>query len=556
MWRRMISAHQIALCTMLVFLTSFVVLAWNISQAGIAAGYNDPIAHVSAQDEAPIVSATIGIAKDGDWMTPKLMGRPFILKPPMLNWLAALSIRFLGLSLFSVRLPGLLLGAAGVATVFAWAAHARSIAAGALAAGLLLLSPFWQMFSRLCLTDVPASTFAAVALAGVAFDPRLIHRRTRVAFGLMGAASVLTKSAAGLLPFATVLLFWAALSRQRRPRIANIAESVFFGAALVAPWYIYQGLVHPRWLWIDHVKTQLIGTGLHWDRNSIIGSDSHVLYYLRRFVEMDPIVLLLAVVSLAGVLGVARSREQPAALLAICWAAITVTALIAFQASNLPYVALALPALCTMGAVCAPAIVDRNPAAIACVLGILLLARLVGAGQPWSMRVEAPPLAGANAMRAYYELNRDTELISIDPDDQFYSLTIPLPRVRYAVLDPAGVLARYAPHYVQLGIILSSAEFVNLPMLVPEFETRLHAWGIDSQEPIGSTITMRSAAEISGIVHGKPESDFYLPVRFLDGIADPERTHQLIQYSSERVFLLSRAAKPRALPVRPLPVHW
>lgn len=65
-------------------------------------------------------------------MTPKLKGRPFILKPPLLIWLSALSIRLLGLSLFSVRLPALILGAAGVAAVFAWAAHARSMAAGML----------------------------------------------------------------------------------------------------------------------------------------------------------------------------------------------------------------------------------------------------------------------------------------------------------------------------------------------------------------------------------------------------------------------------------------
>jgi hypothetical protein len=556
MLRQMISTHQVALCAIILFLTAFIVLAWNVDQTGIAAGYNDPIAHVRAQDEAPIVTATIGMTKDADWMTPKLMGRPFILKPPMLNWLSGLSIRSLGLSLIAVRLPSLVLGAAGVAMVFAWAACARSTTAGALAGGVLFLSPFWQMFSRLCLTDIPASSFATLALTGVAFDPRLVHRRTRVAFAVMGAASVLTKSAAGLLPFATLFLFWAAVSRERRPKIASIAECAFLGAILVAPWYIYQGFVHPKWLWVDNVKTQLISTGLHWDRNSIIGSGSHVLYYLKRFAEIDPVAPLLAVVSLVGAVRVVRSRQQPAALLAVCWAIVTVTALFAFQASNLPYIVLTLPALCVMGAVCGPAFLDRNPGVAGCILGTLLIVRLAVAGQPWSLRVEAPPLSGANAMRAYYELKRSTELISIDPDDQFYSLTIPLPRVRYAVLDPAGVLARYAPHYAHLGIILTSGEFVNLPTLIPEFRRRLHIWGVGSQEPIGSTITMRSASELSAIVRAKPDGDFYLPAGLLSAIVDPEATHQLIHYSPERVFLLSRTAKPRDLPVPTIPLHW
>jgi 4-amino-4-deoxy-L-arabinose transferase-like glycosyltransferase len=138
--RRLITAHQIASYAVLVFFISFGVLAWNINQAGIAAAYNDSIAHIRAQDEAPIVSATIRMTKDSDWMTPKLMGRPFILKPPLLIWLSALSIRMLGLSLFSVRLPVLLLGAAGVAAVFAWGAYARSMAAGVLG-GCALTQP-------------------------------------------------------------------------------------------------------------------------------------------------------------------------------------------------------------------------------------------------------------------------------------------------------------------------------------------------------------------------------------------------------------------------------
>jgi hypothetical protein len=266
--------------------------------------------------------------------------------------------------------------------------------------------------------------------------------------------------------------------------------------------------------------------------------------------------LAVALISLPGMWRVARSRQHPAALLAVCWATVSVAALFAFQASNLPYVALALPALCAMGAVCGPAVLDRNAALTGCVLGILLLVRLAGAGQPWSMRVAMPPLSGAKAMRDYYEMKRDAELISVDPDDEFYSLTIPLAHVRYAVLDPGGVLARYAPHYVHLGIMLTSAEFVNLPMLLPGFEERLHAWGVDSAEPIGSTITMSSVAEISALVHAKPESDFYLPTRFLDAIADPEETHRLVRYSPEKLFLLSRAARMKVAPIPAIPPHW
>jgi len=137
------------LITLLVFAISFGVLAWDINRAGIAAAYNDPIAHIRAQDEAVYVSEAIGMAKDSDWMTPKVMGRPFLLKPPLLVWLSTLSLRLLGLSLFSIRLPALLLGAAGVATVFAWVARARSMAAGVLG-GDFSYSALFGKHSREC----------------------------------------------------------------------------------------------------------------------------------------------------------------------------------------------------------------------------------------------------------------------------------------------------------------------------------------------------------------------------------------------------------------------
>src|SRR5579864_8513475 len=167
------AAGRILLYAGLAFLISFAVLAWDIDRNGIAAAYNDPISHIRAEDEAYHFNSAIRMTQDGDWMTPKLLGRLFLFKPPLLIWLSALSIRLFGLSLLSVRLPALVLGAAGTAAVFAWSARARSVTAGVLAAGVLLCSPFWQTFSRLCFTDVLYTSFAALALAGAAFDPAL-----------------------------------------------------------------------------------------------------------------------------------------------------------------------------------------------------------------------------------------------------------------------------------------------------------------------------------------------------------------------------------------------
>jgi len=494
------------------------------------------------------------MTKDGDWLTPKVMGRLFLFKPPLLIWLSALSIRVFGLSLFAVRLPALVMGAAGAAALFAWAARARSLAAGVLAAGILVLSPFWQTFSRLCYTDVLASSFTALALVGVAFDPQIDNLRTRIAFGGLGAASVLTKSVTGALPFVVLLLYCLASPREHRPRSASIVEVMLTAAVILAPWHIYQAVVHPQWFWADYVQVQLLGVGLRSDGNGMF--DRFILYYLRRLVEMDPVLAALAVAGLAGAWPVVRSRRRPAALLAICWTAVTVVALCAFQAKNLPYLVLLLPPLCILGAMCGPGLLDRRGAITACAVAVIFLTKAAANGQPWSLRPAAPPLDGAKAMRAYYDLHREAELIAVEPDDQFYSATIPLPHVRYCFLDPSGWVPRFAPHYVPLGISLTAEQFAALPTLLPQFEERLRNWGLNSPEPIGTAITIHAPSELAVIVRARPESDFYLPSAWLAVAGDTERTHQLVRYSTGRAFLLSRVARQRTQPLPAIPTRW
>jgi 4-amino-4-deoxy-L-arabinose transferase-like glycosyltransferase len=256
------SAAYVILYTVGVFMVALATLGWAIDEFGIATPYSDPIAHTRTQDEAVYVNCAIRMAKDGDWLTPKLMGRLFLFKPPLLIWRSALSIRIFGLSLFAVRLPALVLGAAGVAAAFAWAARARSLTAGVLAAGVLLCSPFWQTFSRLCYTDVPASSFAVLALVMVVFDPQLNSLRTRVGFGCLGAASVLTKSVAGARPFATLFLYSIAMPAERRTKLLRLAQVLFVAVMVSAPWHVYQALVHPLWFWAGYVQVQSVGMGL------------------------------------------------------------------------------------------------------------------------------------------------------------------------------------------------------------------------------------------------------------------------------------------------------
>jgi len=543
----------LALGALAAFLIAFAVLAWSIDHDSIAAPYLDPIAHTRTQDEALHVNSAMRMARSGGWLTPVFMGRLILFKPPLVIWLSALSIRVLGLSLFAVRLPALLAGAAGIAAVFLWCARARSVAAGALAAGFLLLTPFWQMFSRVCLTDIPAAAFATLALVAVACDPQFKNARTPVAFGALGAASILAKSVAGALPFAALAMYYLLSPRTSRPPLARIALAFLVGAAVVIPWHIYQAWIHPRWFWADYVQVQLLGVG--WRPLTKTFAARSPMFYLSRLARMDPVFCAFALAGLAGAMRISKLRGQPPALLAFCSTVVTVLALCTFQAKHLPYVVFLLPALCVLGALCGPAIL-RRPAAVVCLVLVLFCAKIIGSGRPWSLRPEAPPMEGANAMRKYYRLGRDVELISIEGDDEFYSATLPLPRVRYGLLDPAGTAARMAPHYAQLGIVLSAAQFIALPALLPEFEKSLRQWGLDSPEPVGSMIMLQGPSEAATIVSARPGSDFYLPSGWEGPVAGVTQTHEIVRSAANRVFLLSRAAHPRRPPIPSIPARW
>jgi hypothetical protein len=545
-----ISKKSVFLCALLIFTASFFLSAWDIARQSIAATYSDPVQHLRAQDEALYVNSAIRITQDGDWLTPKFMGRPFFLKPPLLMWLAAISIRTFGLSLMAVRLPALLFGAAGVTAVFVWIVRCRSIPAGFLGASILAMSPLWQTFSRLCFTDILAGACAALALAAIALDPQLEKNRTAVWFGAFAGAAILAKSLAGFLPVVALVLFF--VTSRTKPSATRLLTMTLACLAVAAPWHIYQLVVHPRWFWAEGIQFQLLGVGV---KGMPTGDFNHsTLFYLVRLLQMDPIMVLLG---LSGVCGFAfgwwnHGEKQPAQLLAFCWIASTTAALFAFQTKNLPYLVFLLPGLAILGAVCGP--VPKSSMVVLTVLAVLFAVKVMGGDRPWSLHPGAPAMEGAAAMKAYYDLHRDAELISIQPDDNFYSASIPLNRVRYALLDPSETVVRTVPYYAPLGIVLTVREFLNLPGLLPTYRARLNQWGFDSIEPVGSMIIMDASSQVEDLVRQRPDSDFYLPSEWATGLRSGDASHFVVVYSPTRVFLLSRSAHPKAeVPYHPAP---
>src|SRR6266852_2508698 len=107
-----------------IFVAALVILGVGIERTKVAAAFSDPISHIRAQDESIYANGSIAMALEGDWLTPKILGRIFLYKPPLQLWLSGLSIRLFGISLLALRLPMLIAGALGAVLIYVWCAQA------------------------------------------------------------------------------------------------------------------------------------------------------------------------------------------------------------------------------------------------------------------------------------------------------------------------------------------------------------------------------------------------------------------------------------------------
>ena len=104
----------------MIYLVAALALSIGLNRAGIASRYSDPVSHLRAQDEAIYANSATGLAERGGWLTPKVMGRFLLFKPPLLVWLAGASLKLFGISLWALRLPVVLAAAGATTLMFYW----------------------------------------------------------------------------------------------------------------------------------------------------------------------------------------------------------------------------------------------------------------------------------------------------------------------------------------------------------------------------------------------------------------------------------------------------
>jgi 4-amino-4-deoxy-L-arabinose transferase-like glycosyltransferase len=209
------------------------------------------------------------IARDmqetGDWVTPRLYGKPWFEKPPLYYWGAALSFKFFGVSETTARLPS---AVSALLATLALAWLALRLYGAETARWLLLLLPTTVGmigFSHAAATDMPFAVMLTIAMVFAAQLLNLVpsstqqpndaaasqgplHSFTSLAsstsfssffFGFFLGLATLAKGPAAIILSGGAVLLWALFTKRWRDAFRCLHPVAIASFCLTAlPWYI------------------------------------------------------------------------------------------------------------------------------------------------------------------------------------------------------------------------------------------------------------------------------------------------------------------------------
>ncbi len=192
------------------------------------------------------------IVATGDWITPRINGVKYFEKPALFYWVQALTIQWLGLGEFALRLPTALFALAGCLLAYAGGRALFDRPTGLLASVMLASMLLWFALSRIVLLDVPVGVFLTLCL--LAFitairAPEGSRKRTVLLYTMYAAsaAATLTKGLIGIVLPALVIGLWIVLTwNWRLLTQVRLLSGLAVFLALAVPWHVAVGAQSPE----------------------------------------------------------------------------------------------------------------------------------------------------------------------------------------------------------------------------------------------------------------------------------------------------------------------
>jgi 4-amino-4-deoxy-L-arabinose transferase len=209
----------------------------------------------------------------GDWITPRLLGEPFLDKPILFTWCQAASLKLFGSSAAAVRLPGMLFGLLGIVTTGLLGARLFAPSVGVLGGAMYAITVLPIALTQVAVHDVALVPWVNLAIlllweADRGATARRIAMLTLAAGALLGLAC-LTK---GLLGIVFVgLAYGSCLLVARRLTAAHLFRGTAVlatAAAVAALWFLAMERQNAGYLHYYFVERHLFGFATDSQRHS------------------------------------------------------------------------------------------------------------------------------------------------------------------------------------------------------------------------------------------------------------------------------------------------
>jgi 4-amino-4-deoxy-L-arabinose transferase-like glycosyltransferase len=304
------------------------------------------------------------MAETGDWVTPRLYGKPWFEKPPLYYWGAAICFKVFGVSEAAARLPSAI--SALLATLalawLAWRLYGEETARWLL---LLLPTTVGMIgFSHAAATDMPFSGMLTIAMVCAAVVLRLAPAAeggaspaptkqgtawiALILFGTFLGLAVLAKGPAAIILSGGAVFFWAIFTRRWRDAFRMLHPAAIAAFCITAlPWYILCARRNP-----DFFRVFIIE---HNFKRFLTPEFQHIqpfwFYIPVLLAALLPWSVFSVTASISGAGKLWRSRVlHPASCFLSCWAVFTLL-FFTISKSKLPgYVLPAIPPLALLPA--------------------------------------------------------------------------------------------------------------------------------------------------------------------------------------------------------------